>query len=111
MKILDSKPAKDYNMEKTRALDVVRTEFKLNRAEVEGVLLGGMEVKSNLVLKNCNKYSTNANQILSPPESKLILENSMNEENIYSKYLLENQDGGQSHKETLMVNSESIKVD
>jgi hypothetical protein len=42
-------------MVKARALDVVRTEFKLNRAEVEGVLLGGMEVKSNLVLKNCKQ--------------------------------------------------------
>jgi hypothetical protein len=54
-KIKEPHPAKDLNMVKARALDVVRTEFHLNRAEAEGVLLGGMEVKSNLVLKNCKQ--------------------------------------------------------
>ena len=54
-KIKEPHHAKEFNMVKARALDVVRTEFKLNRAEVEGVLLGGMEVKSNLVLKNCKQ--------------------------------------------------------
>ena len=36
-----------------KSLDIVQTEFLLDRAEVVGVFFGGIEVKSNLVLKNC----------------------------------------------------------
>ena len=67
MKVVDQQieeKKKQISAVKSRALNVVRTDFKINKLEAESIIPGGSEVKSQIALniqKECSQEVKNIN--------------------------------------------------